>query len=70
MSHFVLPGCHLLEACSFLERKQRGVNLGERGGGVGLGVVGDETVVGMYYMTEESVFNKNTKNPKGMKNIF
>lgn len=40
------------------------MNLGKRGSRVGLGVDGKETVVGMYYMREECVFNKNLKKTK------
>lgn len=33
--------------------------MGERGGGGKVGVEGGETVIGMYYMREDSIFNKN-----------
>jgi hypothetical protein len=45
-----------LRGLFFSEKKQRGVNLGEKGGRE-LGLQeGGETVIGMYYMSEESTF--------------
>lgn len=52
VSCFVLSGCTLLEAWSFLKRKQV-VDLIKRGKMVG--VEGGKTVVGMYGVREESV---------------
>ena len=52
-------GCYLLEACSFLMRDRKGVDLEGRRGGKELGgVVGGETIVMIYYMTKEYIFNK------------
>lgn len=52
----------LLETFSFLNRKQMGVNLRDRGGGGGgrelEGIERDHIVAGLYYMREESAFNK------------
>jgi hypothetical protein len=44
---------------SFLKENRRGVDLGERGGWGNLGVVeAEEAIIGMYYMKEELIFNK------------
>lgn len=54
---FVLFGCRLLETCSFLRMKQKKSGPG-RGAGEDLeGVERRETVVGMYRVREDSVFN-------------
>lgn len=52
---FVLFGCCLWDACSFLKGDREGVDPEKRGGGGELvGVEGGETVVGIYYRREES----------------
>lgn len=59
MSYCILFCCAwmlYLRGLFFSEKKQRGVNLGEKGGRE-LGLQeGGETVIGMYYMSEESTF--------------
>lgn len=53
LSCFVMFGCYLLEACSFLKRSQGGADLRRRGGLWALGgVEGGETMVGNYCMRE------------------
>jgi hypothetical protein len=47
MSCFIVLGCCLLEACSFLKENGGRLGLGKRGVGV---VEGEETVVRMYCM--------------------
>ena len=57
--YFVIFGCYLLEACSFLMRDRKGVDLEGRRGGEDLGrVEGEETIIRIYYMRKESIFNK------------
>lgn len=54
----VVFGCCLLEAWSFLKGHEERVDPGERADVVELGEAeGGETMVEMYYMREESVFN-------------
>lgn len=54
----VVFGCSLLEAWSFLKGHEERVDSGERAHFVELGEAeGGETMVEMYYMREESVFN-------------
>ena len=44
-------GCYLLEACSFLMRDRKGVDLEGKGGGEELGGInGGKTVIRIYYM--------------------
>ena len=51
MFYFFLFGCYLLEACSFLMRDRKGVDLDGRDGGEELGgVEGEETVICVYCM--------------------
>ena len=58
VSCFVVFGCCLLEACSFLEGNQCGVEVDLRVNRVELGEVGGgETVVEMYCIREEYIFN-------------
>jgi len=46
-----------LENCFFLKRNREGVDLGEREiGGIG-GVEGGETLIGVYCIQEECIFN-------------
>ena len=57
-------GCFLLEACSFLMKDRKGVDLEERGGGEELGRVEErETIIRKYCLRKESIFNK-SKNIK------
>lgn len=52
-------GCYFLEACSFLTRDRKGVDWDGRGGGEGLGgVEGGETIIRIYYVRNESIFNE------------
>ena len=52
-------GCYLLEACSFLMRDRKGVDLDGRRGGEELGgVEGGETIIRIYYVRKKSIFNK------------
>lgn len=54
-SYFVMFGCFLLEACSLLKGNGGGsVFRGEKRWGK---LRGEETVVSLYIVTEESVFN-------------
>ena len=47
LSYFVMVCCYLLEACSFLVRHRKGVDLDGRGSGEELGEIeGGETVSG------------------------
>lgn len=54
VSGFILLGCRLLDACSFLMRKWRGVDLGEKEE-LG-GVERKETVVRMYLLYERRIY--------------
>lgn len=47
-----------LEGLLFLKRKRRINKAGDWGGGELRGVEGEETVVGVYCMTEESIFSE------------
>lgn len=49
---------NLLEAYSLLMEGRRGVELEGKGSGEGLGLEGWKTVVKIYFMTKECVFNK------------
>ena len=50
-------GCYLLEACSFLMRDRKGVDLDGRDGGEELGgVEGEETVIRIYYVRKNIFF--------------
>ena len=51
---------NLLESYSFLMRNRKGVNLEGSGEKVG-GVEGQETVLRIYCMRKESIFNKRKK---------
>ena len=58
----VLFNCCLLEVCSFLMGDSRGVNkIDGRWDGRRGRLEVTETVVGVYYMREESIFNKINK---------
>ena len=49
--YFVMFGCYLLGACSFLMRDRKGVDLEGKGGGEELGGInGGKTVIRIYYM--------------------
>ena len=55
----VLFDCHLLEACSFLKRKQKGNGSGGEGRlGGSEEIEGRKTVVRMHCMRAESIFSK------------
>jgi hypothetical protein len=57
--------CCLLEACSFLVRDRKGVDLERRESGEELGGArGGETIVRRYCMRIESIFNKGWKSQK------
>ena len=52
-------GCYLLEACCFLMRHRKGMDPEGKGGEEEVeGVEGEETVIRIYCMREEFVFNK------------
>lgn len=56
--YFVMFGCFLLEACYFLMRNKKGVDLERRGGGEELGGVETvETILRIYCVRKESIFN-------------
>lgn len=58
---FVLFDCCLLQTCFFLKGNRGVGDLGENVGGKQGGAQGQETVDKIYYMREESVFNKNKR---------
>lgn len=56
--YFVMFGSYILEACSFLMKGRKGVNLEGRGVWEGLDrIEGGETIIKIYYMRKEIVFN-------------
>lgn len=57
VSSFVPCGCCIWKACSFLKESEREVDPGERGGGKLWEVNKRQTVVRMYYMREESLWD-------------
>ena len=62
MSCFIVLGCCLLEACSFLKGNRGGRSGGrERWGQLG-GVEGGKTVSRVYYMRKKAIFNKRENN--------
>ena len=56
-----------LEACSFLMRDGKGEYLEKREMGVLGGVEGGETIIRIYCMRKESIFNKNKQMMNKMK---
>jgi hypothetical protein len=57
--YFVMFCCYLLEACSFLRRDRKEVDLDGRRGREELGgIEGREAVIRKYCMRKESIFNK------------
>lgn len=60
--YFVMFGCYRLDARSFLMRDGKGTDLDGREVGEELrGVGGGETVIRIYCMRKEPIFNKNRK---------
>ena len=62
--YFVRFGCDLLEAWPFLNERLEGTGSRAEGGGEQLGGgegEGEETVIRIYYMRKESIFNKKDK---------
>lgn len=58
-SCFVMIHCYIMEACTFLKRDGGGMDLKEKRGESGLKEMdGSKTVVRMYSMSLESIFNK------------
>lgn len=53
-----MPGCFLLEACSFLMRDIKGVDLKRMGDGKEQGTEGGKIVVRIYYMRKEYTLHK------------
>lgn len=67
-SYYILFCYDPLEACSLLMRRKKGSGSGWEGSGEKLGgVEGGETVIGIYCMRKESIFNKR-KNKNYKKN--
>ena len=61
-SCYILYYYYPLEACSFLMRRKKGSGSGWEGSGEELGgVEGGETIIGIYCMKKESIFNKRQK---------
>lgn len=57
--YFVMFGCYLLAARSFLMKDRKGGDLEGKGGGEELGEVRrGETLIRIYCMGRESIFNK------------
>lgn len=61
--YFVMFGGYLLEACPFLARDRKGVDVDRKGGGEELGG-GErgESVFRLYCLRKESMFNRRGKN--------
>ena len=59
MFYFDMFGCYLLEACSFLMIDRKGVDPEKRRGGEELGgVQGRESIIRVYCIKKDSIFNK------------
>ena len=62
MFYFVEFRCYLIEACSFLMRSRNGGDLEEQGGREDMRrVEGEKTIIKVYFMRKETIFNLKRK---------